>query len=193
MARTRRPLPPSDPVVIVSDDSGQARSNTGAPVTPGRLTTNIGVFNPYPIPGREQVWRKWTNLTWTAVTTNPSLGNGTLEGWFKIESVFLELWVEMTMGSTTTYGSGGWNFSGGPLPVGFGFTTPSGWAGYRDVGSGTSYHGPVQLVPDSGALRPTVPNYGGSNGAVSAVTATVPFTWASTDTLTLYAKFRYRS
>jgi hypothetical protein len=49
--------------------------------------------------------------TWTAVTTNPSLGNGTLVGqYMKIGRICLITW-QLTMGSTTTYGSGSWRMS----------------------------------------------------------------------------------
>ncbi|MFD5033656.1 hypothetical protein ACFWM0_25095 [Streptomyces sp. NPDC058405] len=55
-------------------------------------------------------WTSWTP-SWTAATTNPVVGNGTLNGrhmkWGRTCHVNLEL----TCGSTTTYGSGVWSFS----------------------------------------------------------------------------------
>ncbi|MFJ2178881.1 hypothetical protein ACIOHE_39060 [Streptomyces sp. NPDC087851] len=55
-------------------------------------------------------WSSWTP-TWTAATTNPAVGNGSMTGrhmkWGRTCMVNLEL----TMGSTTTYGAGVWSFS----------------------------------------------------------------------------------
>ncbi|SED27286.1 hypothetical protein SAMN05216532_4024 [Streptomyces sp. 2231.1] len=55
-------------------------------------------------------WTVYTP-TWTASTTNPSLGNGSITGrYMKIgRSVFVH--IQLTMGSTTTFGSGNYNFS----------------------------------------------------------------------------------
>lgn len=53
----------------------------------------------------------WTSFTptWTAVTTNPAVGNGTLVGRFKQRGKIVHLAYELTMGSTTTFGSGTWS------------------------------------------------------------------------------------
>lgn len=55
----------------------------------------------------------WTSYTptWTASTTNPVLGNGSLTGrYMKIgRTVLVE--INLTTGSTTTYGSGNYNWA----------------------------------------------------------------------------------
>lgn len=55
----------------------------------------------------------WTAYTpsWTADGTNPSLGNGTLSGRFMQAGKLLHWRISLTMGSTTTFGSGAWLFS----------------------------------------------------------------------------------
>ncbi|MFE5217461.1 MULTISPECIES: hypothetical protein [unclassified Streptomyces] len=55
----------------------------------------------------------WTTYTptWSASTTNPSLGNGTLAGrYLKIGRTVI-CHINLTTGSTTTYGSGNYNFT----------------------------------------------------------------------------------
>jgi hypothetical protein len=54
----------------------------------------------------------WTTYTpiWTADTSNPALGDGVLTGRYKTigKSVFFN--IQVTTGTTTTYGSGDWQF-----------------------------------------------------------------------------------
>jgi hypothetical protein len=60
-------------------------------------------------------WSTYTP-TWTAVTTNPVLGNGTIAGRYKlIGDKTCHVQIKLTMGSTTTFGSGNYLFS---LPTG---------------------------------------------------------------------------
>jgi len=58
----------------------------------------------------------WTNFTptWTAATTNPTIGNGLLEGTYKRVGNTVHVWMMMIAGSTTTFGSGEYKIS---LPV----------------------------------------------------------------------------
>lgn len=55
----------------------------------------------------------WTSYTptWTAATTAPVLGNGSIVG--RYMKIGRTCWVnvEMTMGSTTTYGAGQWSWT----------------------------------------------------------------------------------
>ncbi|MFJ5150829.1 hypothetical protein ACIQCF_04470 [Streptomyces sp. NPDC088353] len=98
----------------------------------------------------------WTTYTptWTAATTNPALGNGTLTGrYMKIGRTVL-VQITLTMGSTTTYGSGTYNFS---LPVDRAgldamgtarlSTTGSAYLGQTLAGSGITVSFPSQSTP----------------------------------------------
>ena len=118
-------------------------------------------------------WQSYTP-TWTASTTNPSIGNGTLSGrYFQIGKL---VYCQFTMraGSTTTFGSGLWRFSYPVAPVGTS-------ANLYQVGS---VH-----AADSGTA-----NYNGITQYAGAtymsliinnnwVSATAPFTWANGDYL----------
>lgn len=54
----------------------------------------------------------WTayNPTWTAVTTNPTLGNGTLVGAYRMIGKTMHFRIVLTVGSTTTLGNGAYMF-----------------------------------------------------------------------------------
>lgn len=58
----------------------------------------------------------WTSYvpSWTATTTNPTLGNGTLTGKYLQAGKLVIFRIELTIGSTTTAGSGVYSLS---LPV----------------------------------------------------------------------------
>jgi len=44
--------------------------------------------------------------TWTAAITNPVIGNGTITGFYRMVGNTFQYRIVITMGSTTTYGSG---------------------------------------------------------------------------------------
>lgn len=59
---------------------------------------------------------EWVNFTptWTGSTTNPVVGNGFSEGRYKKVGNIVHVWMMITMGSTTTFGTGEYKIS---LPV----------------------------------------------------------------------------
>lgn len=59
---------------------------------------------------------EWTGFTptWTAATSNPTVGDGLIEGRYKMVGKTVHVWMMMTMGSTTTFGTGEYKIS---LPV----------------------------------------------------------------------------
>lgn len=85
----------------------------------------------------------WTSYTptWTAITTNPSLGNGTLTGKYLYDpdKKIAHAKITLTIGSTTTKGSGAYIFS---LPVkstGITQTSVGGGGIVYDASSPTQY------------------------------------------------------
>jgi len=109
--------------------------------------------------------------TWTANTgTQPNIGNGTIEGKFKINGNLVYCHIFIGMGSTTTYGSGG-NVYIVSLPVTPLFTTENLLnAKYMDSSPWQAYSGVVQ---SNGWLIATHPGF--------YVYYNAPFTWASGD------------
>lgn len=128
------------------------------------------------------IWTAYTP-TWTATTTNPSLGNGILEAKYALVGGLCTVRGNLAPGSTTTYGSGEWRFS---LP----FTAATlGHADFHWCGSATAIDRlaawfPGQCRVASGTayvmcISPTTAS-GGTGGEWNA---TRPFTWANTDAM----------
>jgi hypothetical protein len=109
---------------------------------------------------------------WGASGTAPNIGNGVDSAFFDIVDGVCTYSVIITMGSTTTYGTGGWEFT---LP--FTPTTFAVGSAYA-FDSGTAYYvGAVRVQAGSNIAQLF------SNGAVAAFGATNPFTWATGDVL----------
>lgn len=114
--------------------------------------------------------------TWTGASSNPVLGNGTLYGLYNREGRTVTASVTLTIGSTTTMGSGVWAFS---LP----YTRDAAYNA-RSVGAvylldnGTNYRiGTAILDGGSNAVNIAV------DSASGLVNPTTPFTWATGDIL----------
>lgn len=120
-------------------------------------------------------WTPYTP-TWTAATSNPVLGNGTIVARYMKWGRTCTVAVEQTMGSTTTYGSGQWSWT---LPF-QATTTTAARIGDAQALSASRIAG--HIVVASGATTfsaffpasTTVSNLG-NNGASN------PFTWAATN------------
>lgn|SRR5512134_2359748 len=126
-------------------------------------------------------WSSWTP-SWTAVTSNPSLGNGTLTGSYKQvgKTVFFNL--VLTMGSTTTYGTGLWQFSI-PVAATEAFAAP---CSVRDNSAGIN----LAATADgrTGSTATAILRIGTTTG--SGVNSTTPFTWAQNDVLKITGTYQ---
>ncbi|MEV5712220.1 hypothetical protein AB0K82_44605, partial [Actinoallomurus sp. NPDC052274] len=127
----------------------------------------------------------WTDYTpsWGASTTNPAIGNGTITGRYKRigKTVFYK--VVVTMGSTTTFGSGRWS-------IGLPSTAASAdWpcnAIAEDNSDSQRRYGGTGIAGTVNAFGFALSAAGISNGGVgnaSGANATSPFTWAVSDVL----------
>jgi len=99
---------------------------------------------------------EWTTYTptWTAGGTNPSLGNGTLIGRYTRVGRTITFQVNLTMGSTTTYGSGGYEFA---LPV-LAANVGAHYIGNVHVLAGNRYFGHVLVSPANTTTSPFLAN-----------------------------------
>lgn len=94
----------------------------------------------------------WTPYTpaWTASTTNPVLGNGTITGRYMKLGRIVFCNINLTTGSTTTYGSGDYGFSLPATAAAAGIAVVgqahllgvSRWAGQMVISSGASTTAP---------------------------------------------------
>jgi len=118
-------------------------------------------------------WQSYTP-TWTAGTTNPSIGNGTLSGRYIQIGKLVYCQFTMRAGSTTTFGSGNWRFSYPVAP---------------NIDNATNYQvGSIYALDNGAANYNGITQYAGTtymgfiiNG--NWVSATAPFTWANGDVL----------
>jgi hypothetical protein len=123
---------------------------------------------------------------WTGSTTNPVLNNGTITGKYIVVGKMCWVEVIITMGSSTTYGSGTWSVS---VPV-----TSASDVGRQVLPQGTqrtSVTRPIygELISnDTNVTLRSWPTTAGN--AMTAVTPTFPTTWASTDVLTMSGWYR---
>lgn len=122
-------------------------------------------------------WSTFTP-TWTATTTNPGIGNGTLVGRYRQTGKTVDFYIGLLMGSTTTYGSGAWLFALPSAPLSA-LRWPAQVVAF-DASAGQQFAGPAAWVS---SLSRLAPNTGVSPTA--SVLSTSPFTWATSDTLVI--------
>jgi hypothetical protein len=126
------------------------------------------------------LYADWTSYTptWTCSTSNPSLGNGTLVGAYKLADTAKTLYLRLrlTAGSSTTFGSGAFQFT---LPSGLAVGSTQTIGGYIHDNSTLARYPVSAIMTPSTAIERVAVNSG------VGVTGAVPFTWAQSDTLLL--------
>lgn len=109
-------------------------------------------------------WTAYTP-TWTGTTSNPAVGNGSITGAYLQIGKWVQFRIQVTFGSTTTFGTGGLQFS---LPV-----TPV---------------GTVQQFTNVGVMDRTVGTTGGARhqitGRISPSATTMPIYYINVNTTT---------
>ena len=113
--------------------------------------------------------------TWTSTGTQPVLNNGTLAGQFSVLGRAFIFTVTLTMGGTTTFGTGNYRWA-----------PPITLAGYSHTGS--SFSNDTGTAVRTGTLFVDASNntfrlYTSDATAASEYSNTVPHTWAATDTI----------
>lgn len=115
---------------------------------------------------------------WTG-TSNPAIGNGTLGCWFyRLGNIIVATW-NVVAGSTTTFGSGGYNLA---LPV----PAVSGqrWAVAGDLLDAGVQHYTATGIINGGSVFEEIVASSSATGPVPWA-ATTPFTFGSGDRMTL--------
>jgi hypothetical protein len=126
----------------------------------------------------------WTAFTptWTAATTNPAIGNGTIVGAYRQIGKAVDFNIVITMGSTTTYGSGAYSLT---VPVAVKAARSLSMGVARDASSGFSYPIALEFIgigSTTGSAR-VFPTTAGI--AFASLSSTAPFTFAVSDVITL--------
>jgi hypothetical protein len=121
----------------------------------------------------------WTSYIpiWTAASSNPAIGNGTLQGWYKVIGKTCFVRGNIVIGSTTTFGSGEWYIS---MPI---------TASHADailmtanlLDNGSAWYNAVVNGARAGFNYKSALQYQGGAGTALDINSTQPFTWANSD------------
>lgn len=124
----------------------------------------------------------WTSYTpaWTAATTAPVLGNGTLTGRWRraanADTIAVE--ITLTLGSSSTTGTGDWRFS---LPVNANAADTAVGAAWG-LDSGVTERSAVARLLTTSTLAVVSPT--------GPVGTGVPWTWSTSDQVRIYIEYQ---
>jgi len=155
---------------ITVTNLAQGMFNLGLPIT-GSFT---GSINGATI--NNTAWISYTP-TWTAASLNPVIGNGTIEGYYKVIGKTCFVRGNIAMGSTTTFGTGEWYVS---MP----FT-----ASHADailmtaqlLDNGAAWYNAVLNGARAGFNYKTAIQYQNTGGTADSISPNTPFTWTNSD------------
>jgi hypothetical protein len=116
--------------------------------------------------------------TWTG--GSPAIGNGILNGSYLYDGDVCKVSIQLTIGSTTTLGSGAWSFS---LPFTSLARTSVGSAVLYDTSAAFAYAGVTWIQASGTTVRIAL------GSSTSLAGAAVPFAWATGDTISMYFEF----
>jgi hypothetical protein len=132
----------------------------------------------------------WTTYTpgWTAATTNPVIGNGTLTGRYMKVGRTVHLSINLVGGATTTWGAGAYSFAA-PFASANSTVSYLGGARLSGSGSGDTWIGQASLGPNTTSINATFP-VSTTNTRASNMHATGPETHAAGSTLRLFVTYQ---
>lgn len=133
----------------------------------------------------------WTSYTptWTSSGTAPAIGNSTVSAAYYQIGKRVDFTINVTFGSTATYGTGYWRWS---LPVTPHATRTQVFSGIAwDASSSLWYPVPHTIVPADSATSTQgwVHLTTGTYGSGTLLSATAPFTWTTSDTLAIHGSY----
>ncbi len=131
----------------------------------------------------------WTAFTpgWGGSGTAPALGNGTIKGRFKQIGKTVHFRIQLQMGSTSTYGTGSWNFSGLPVQVvNTGGDQIAQLQAY-DSSANARLLGSASLAGSTFVTSFRTPSL--TTPPLVDLAAAVPWTWALNDMLTIWGTY----
>jgi hypothetical protein len=159
-----------------SADNCSVDNNTGGIVLYGNYAAlgfgspNYVAYNTNNLTSESGTTPPWTPQ-WTGSGSNPVIGNGSITSSWARHGPIVTMSVKITMGSTTTYGSGQWSISIPIVEV-----TGRDWIGQVwGAQGGTIFTGSCWLQPSGTSVL--------LYGPTAAIQPTSPFTWGTGDIL----------
>lgn len=150
--------------------------------------TTPAMFNTHIRDNFAAIGDPWTAYTptWTATTTNPTIGNGSIVGSYMLAGKFCTFRAVVSVGSTTTAGSGSYSLS---LPFTVGGAGRLRFRGlWRDESASNDY--PIFGLVAAGGTAALLRQFAGTaGGAAVAVTHNSPLTPANTDSISIAGTF----
>lgn len=141
------------------------------------VPTNLATYRDA-LKGASEAWTAFTP-TWTGVTANPALGNGSFTGTaYARVNKLVHFRIVLTMGSTTTYGTGQWIFTPPVAPVAVATNRIPFLADLYDAGV-NAYHGVANFFTGGNLYLYCDPTTAGN--PLRGVAAAAPFTWGTGD------------
>jgi hypothetical protein len=128
----------------------------------------------------------WQNYTpaWSGSVTNPVINNGSILGRYNVTNGVCTFNIDISMGSTTTFGSGAYAFT---LPV-----TPANQtscsAFCQDSSAGLRAGGAGLLTAGSGVFRVVVRG-NAVDSAAAGISSASPWAWANGDSITISGSY----
>jgi len=153
--------------------------STNGTISGGAVTGTTMLASTFNLAGSqiESAWESYS-VSWTSSGTNPVIGNGTIEGWYKVIGKTCFVRGNIVMGSTTTFGTGEWYVS---MPV----TAVNADAILMTVtllDNGSAWYNATMAGARAGFNTKAPMQYVNIlNGTANDVNATQPFTWTTSD------------
>lgn len=130
--------------------------------------------------GLESTWDTFTP-TWTASTTNPTIGNGSLDGrWLRIGQTVVGCRITLIGGSTTNWGSGTYFFTLPAVPLANTVPDAMGMGTVRDTSAPSTR---VCLAYLSSGVTNTVSLIEAATNTF--ISSSNPWTWGSGDRISI--------
>lgn len=120
----------------------------------------------------------WDPYTPVLGGTGVAINNGTITGSYVQIGKTVHFTAKVVMGTTTSYGSGAWTITVPVTPLNKGRVPLN--VLMADLSAGTLYQGLCYIL---NTATGTLVRISATTGAQTAINATSPFTWASTDEL----------
>lgn len=169
------PVSSAADIAISGAYTGQVRYNTV------RATLETWNGSAWVAPGD---WTTYTP-TWTGSGSNPAIGNGSLTGEYRQLGKSVLVNINLTVGSTTTFGSGTYSYS---LPFAAATRNFLGPALAIDSGSAV-YTGEAYIGSGASVINCYSPT-GASGASPTSWSTANPMTWAVNDSATIQAEYR---